>query len=310
MLAGAGAGLASTVAGHPFDTIKVRLQTQRLGKERVYRNALDCGVQMVRNEGPFSLFKGMSTPLVARGLINAICFYSYSRAMGVLHDPSAGVGSRPPLHSVFLAGAFAGVTTTFVTSPSELVKIRLQLDGRPGASTSTSTSTKSMPLSGKSPTPLPSFAGPLRGTMAMLRREGLGSLYSGTYATACREFLAVGGFFLTVESVRRFSKQAFPDAPPPLTATLSVLGGALAGMAGWTLCYPLDVWKSRLQEGGDRPGFVRFAASRIRGGGALSLYAGLGPTLLRAVPVNAAKFFTFDLLLRLLPGYLADTTTQ
>jgi solute carrier family 25 (mitochondrial carnitine/acylcarnitine transporter), member 20/29 len=324
MLAGAGAGLASTVAGHPFDTIKVRLQTQGVGSERLYRNALDCGLQMARSEGVLSLFKGMSTPLVARGFMNAICFYSYNRAILLLHPPTAvhhadaASGSRmsataqqarAPFHSVFLAGALAGVATTFITAPSELVKIRLQLEGRPAAAISGEQLARGASRVSATAV-LPPFSGPLSGTLALMRREGVLSLYSGAYATACREFAAVGGFFFTIEVMRRASADHFPDASPSLSAVLSMTGGAAAGMAGWSFCYPLDVWKSRLQEGGARPSFFRFCAARIRHGGLLSMYSGLGPTLLRAVPVNAAKFFTFDLLLRILPAYLAGDHTN
>lgn len=39
---------------------------------------------------------------------------------------------------------------------------------------------------------------------------------------------------------------------------------------------------------------IRFKARGIRG-----LYSGLGPTLFRAIPVNATKYFAFDLVLRI-----------
>lgn len=35
----------------------------------------------------------------------------------------------------------------------------------------------------------------------------------------------------------------------------ALLGGAMAGVAGWALCYPFDVWKSNVQQtfGGTNP---------------------------------------------------------
>ena len=62
LLAGGVGGLASLVVGHPFDTVKVRLQTMKAagGASLPYANARDCFLKIVRNEGVHSLFKGMS----------------------------------------------------------------------------------------------------------------------------------------------------------------------------------------------------------------------------------------------------------
>ena len=63
LLAGGVGGLASLVIGHPFDTVKVRLQTMRtdrMGGTQSYLNARDCLRKIIRHEGVGTLFKGMS----------------------------------------------------------------------------------------------------------------------------------------------------------------------------------------------------------------------------------------------------------
>jgi len=47
--------------GHPFDTIKVRLQTTQKSQ---FEGPLDCVLQTVRNEGVRGLYKGATPPLV------------------------------------------------------------------------------------------------------------------------------------------------------------------------------------------------------------------------------------------------------
>ena len=42
------AGIAGVVAGHPFDTVKVRLQSQ--GSAIVYSGPFDCLLKTIRNE--------------------------------------------------------------------------------------------------------------------------------------------------------------------------------------------------------------------------------------------------------------------
>ena len=57
------------VIGHPFDTVKVRIQTMKTcqggGNGHHYTNARDCLVKIVRNEGASTLFKGMSVLAVS-----------------------------------------------------------------------------------------------------------------------------------------------------------------------------------------------------------------------------------------------------
>ena len=52
------AGIAITLVGHPFDTMKVRLQTQPAGKP-LYKGLLDCFVKTLKNEGVGGLYKGV-----------------------------------------------------------------------------------------------------------------------------------------------------------------------------------------------------------------------------------------------------------
>lgn len=61
------------LSGHPFDTIKVRLQTMPVpkpGEKPMYTGMWNCVVKTVKLEGFFGLYKGMSAPLV--GIITQI----------------------------------------------------------------------------------------------------------------------------------------------------------------------------------------------------------------------------------------------
>ena len=110
---------------HPFDTIKVRLQTQT-----GFKGGLDCLLQTVRNEGVLSLFKGMSGPLCTIPLVNAIVFWSYASAKNFLHRLQT---EKKPLNlwEITLAGSFAGLVNCVVICPVELIKTRLQVQFEP-----------------------------------------------------------------------------------------------------------------------------------------------------------------------------------
>jgi solute carrier family 25 carnitine/acylcarnitine transporter 20/29 len=47
--------------GHPFDTVKVRLQTSNVSQ---FKGPVDCLMQTVRLEGFAGLYKGATPPLV------------------------------------------------------------------------------------------------------------------------------------------------------------------------------------------------------------------------------------------------------
>mmetsp|Transcript_34386 Transcript_34386/g.70379 ORF Transcript_34386/g.70379 Transcript_34386/m.70379 type:complete len:383 (-) Transcript_34386:103-1251(-) len=74
LLAGGVAGSASVIVGHPFDTIKVRLQTSSAnGNSGKTPSSATVG-------GFKSLFKGMSPPLATAAICNAIIFASYGHS--------------------------------------------------------------------------------------------------------------------------------------------------------------------------------------------------------------------------------------
>ena len=71
--------------------------------------------------------------------------------------------------------------------------------------------------------------------------------------------------------------------------------GGLAGEALWLSSYPFDVVKSKMQSDGFGPARryknMRDALAQPgRGAGARGFWKGIGPTLLRAMPVSAGTF--------------------
>lgn len=79
--AGGFGGMCTVLTGHPFDTVKVRLQTMPVaGTNRIpmYRGALDCAYKTVTDEGIRGLYKGMLAPLVGAIPLFAVCFFGFN----------------------------------------------------------------------------------------------------------------------------------------------------------------------------------------------------------------------------------------
>ncbi|CAB1339969.1 unnamed protein product [Coregonus sp. 'balchen'] len=71
---------AGVLVGHPFDTVKVRLQVQNVDKP-LYRGTYHCFQSIVRQESMFGLYKGIGSPMMGLTFINAIVFGVQGNAM-------------------------------------------------------------------------------------------------------------------------------------------------------------------------------------------------------------------------------------
>ena len=127
-ISGTMAGLNLVIVGHPFDTVKVRLQTQHLLSRgdglKPFSGGFDCARRTVMLEGPSALYKGIKGPLLTVPALNAIIFAAYEQGIRMLHtdaDAPVSLGTR------MAAGAWAGLVNTVIVAPMELVKTQQQL---------------------------------------------------------------------------------------------------------------------------------------------------------------------------------------
>ena len=79
---------------------------------------------------------GAAAPVLGYGALNALLFVTCNRSLEFLEsavvDPTNQQGIS--LYNLWLAGAAGGVTSWTVSSPTEFIKCRAQLDTRPGVS--------------------------------------------------------------------------------------------------------------------------------------------------------------------------------
>lgn len=64
-VAGMFSGVAKNTVGHPFDTVKVRLQTSQVGSGAgiQFKGPLDCVYKTLKNQGIRGLYLGFTPPL-------------------------------------------------------------------------------------------------------------------------------------------------------------------------------------------------------------------------------------------------------
>lgn len=273
-IAGCLGGAAGVLVGHPFDTVKVRLQVQNVDKP-LYRGTFHCFQSIIRQESVFGLYKGIGSPMMGLTFINAIVF-------GVQGNTMRYLDKDTPLNQ-FLAGSAAGAIQCVVCCPMELAKTRLQMQGT-GEKTS---STRKV------------YKNSLDCLIRIYQQEGIRGVNRGMVITVIRETPAFGVYFLVYDVLTR-SLGCEPEHSYIIPKLL--FSGGMAGIASWISTYPADVIKSRLQADGvggkfQYSGIMDCTWKSLEQEGWRVFTRGLTSTLLRAFPVNAATFATVSLFL-------------
>ncbi|PGH31434.1 solute carrier family 25 (mitochondrial carnitine/acylcarnitine transporter), member 20/29 [[Emmonsia] crescens] len=271
--AGAAGGIAQVLLGQPFDIIKVRLQTTTN-----YSNALDCATKILKNEGPLAFYKGTLTPLIGIGACVSVQFGAFHEARRRFEEFNS---KKNPLNTslsysqYYLAGAFAGITNSVISGPIEHVRIRLQTQPH-GAQRL--------------------YSGPIDCIRKLSAHEGvLKGLYRGELVTILREAQAYGIWFLSFEYLMNWEAKRNNIKREEISTLKVATYGGLAGEVLWLGSYPLDVVKSKMQSDGfgaqqKYAGMVDCFKKTFAAEGLGGFWKGIGPTLLRAMPVSAGTF--------------------
>lgn len=218
----------------------------------------------------------MSSPMAGLAAVNAIVF-------GVYGNIVRSTSSTNSLQAQFLAGSAAGLVQSFVTSPMELAKTRMQLQGQDNVHKAFWQRNKVI------------YKNPLDCLIKAFKIEGVRGLYRGLGCTILRDAPGFGVYFSGYE----YLTGKVTDSKGNVN-TLSLLAvGGLAGVMSWVVIYPVDVVKSRLQadgmSGGEKKykGLLDCVRKSYKSEGYKGFTKGLNSTIIRAFPTNAATFAVF-----------------
>ncbi|XP_010794458.1 solute carrier family 25 member 45 isoform X2 [Notothenia coriiceps] len=273
-LAGSISGALGLAVGHPVDTVKVRLQAHS-----AYKGIFHCIAKTYSAEGLHGFFKGMAFPVMTTGINNSIVFGSYSNALDYLTQSQRSdrnQGKEPSAAHVLAAGCFSGFVQVFVCAPIDLVKVRLQ-----GQTTTAR------------------YRGPVHCVATILKEEGPRGLFRGGMALAMRDIPCYGLYFLPYEVTRKALTESGKE---PGTFAILMAGG-VAGVVTWAFATPMDVVKARLQMSGaggrEYSGVLHCMRVSFREEGVRVFFKGLTLNSLRAFPVNAVTFLTYESFMKL-----------
>ncbi|KAI1766182.1 mitochondrial carrier [Hypoxylon sp. FL1150] len=297
---GSVAGIVGKYIEYPFDTVKVRLQSQPDHLPLRYTGPLDCFRQSIKADGFLGLYRGISAPLFGAAAETSSLFFFERIGREVVY--ASGYYSRDrvlPLSALWFTGAFAGAFTSFVLTPIELVKCKIQV-----------------PASSKDGAP---FKAPSVGSVIrdVYKYEGVKGFWHGQMGTFLRESGGCAAWFGSKETTTKMfhllnEKSAASQMEKDLLATEALplwqqaIAGASAGMSYNFLFFPADTIKSRMQTApvggsGHHRTFWQEGKALWNQHGLRGLYRGCGITVLRSAPSSAFIFMVFDGLKRYLP---------
>ncbi|EER44400.1 carnitine/acyl carnitine carrier [Histoplasma capsulatum H143] len=278
---------ALSLSAHPFDLVKVRLQTRRKG--RLLRcNPCREENYCTRRTWPGcrqGLYAGVSAPLVGVTPMFAVSFWGYDLGKTLVRNfssvPVHNGTSQYTIGQISAAGFFSAIPMTLITAPFERVKVLLQIQGQ------------NPPPPGQKP----KYSGGVDVVRQLYKEGGIRSVFRGSAMTLARDGPGSAAYFAAYEYIKRSltPKDVDGNVTGELSLPAVVAAGGAAGIAMWIPVFPIDTVKSRLQSAEGRPTIGGTIRGVYANGGFKAFFPGFGPALARAVPANAATFLGVEL---------------
>ncbi|KAK6890278.1 Mitochondrial carnitine carrier, partial [Candida tropicalis] len=259
--AGGFGGICAVLTGHPFDLVKVRLQTG------LYKSSVQCVKETISKDGLRGLYRGVLPPLLGVTPMFAVSFWGYDVGKKLVSSFTGKAVENFEIKDISTAGFISAIPTTLVAAPFERVKVMMQI--QEGAKS------KSM-----------------GGVIAeMYRTGGIRSIFKGTVATLARDGPGSALYFATYEYVKKELSAPGED----LSLFAITTAGGCAGIAMWLGVFPIDTIKSTQQSSNVKVSISQATKSIYAKGGIKAFFPGVGPALARAFPANAATFLGVEL---------------
>ncbi|CAN1853691.1 Probable envelope ADP,ATP carrier protein, chloroplastic [Linum perenne] len=253
-IAGAIAGAAAKTLTAPLDRVKILMQTHgiRVGQESAKKaiGFVEALALIGKEEGIKGYWKG-NLPQVIRIIpYSAVQLFSYEfyKKLFKGKDVELSVIGR------LAAGACAGMTSTLVTYPLDVLRLRLAVD----------TGHRTM----------------IQIALTMMREEGAASFYYGLGPSlvSIAPYIAVN--FCMFDLVKKSLPEKYKQS-----AQSSVITAVVSAAVATITCYPLDTVRRQMQmRGAPYKSFFHAFPGIVERDGFIGLYRGFLPNVLKNLP--------------------------
>ena len=224
LFAGSVSGILADVATHPLSTIKTRLQCTgaELSKNHAKVSFFTGFRTVLRQEGVAALYRGVGIVCAVAAPGQALYFAGYEAARAL--------GDKSPIAN-FIAGGCAQLTGSLVWVPMDVIKERLQIEGKIQTNEN--------------------YGGSYNASRQIVRKEGIIGLYRAFWIHQATWVPFNGIYFSVYEFSKKEMKVSMGDRSYSkslkdelmLNVPCSLFASAIASVA----TSPLDLVKTRLQ---------------------------------------------------------------
>lgn len=271
------AGMGATCVVQPLDLVKTRMQISGVGgASKEYANSFDCIKKVIRNEGPFALYTGLSAALLRQATYTTTRLGVYT----VLNDLYKGDTNRQPNLLMRMGmGMSAGACGAFVGTPAEVALIRMTADGR-------------LP-----PAERRNYSNVVNALTRITREEGLLALWRGCIPTIGRAMVVNMAQLASYSQAKDFFVQsmAFEEG-----IGLHFCASMISGLLTTLTSMPVDIAKTRIQNMKivdgvpEYKGTVDVLLKVARQEGVFALWKGFTPYYCRLGPHTVLTFIILE----------------
>ncbi|CAA2957259.1 adenine nucleotide transporter BT1, chloroplastic mitochondrial [Olea europaea subsp. europaea] len=272
LISGAIAGAVSRTAVAPLETIRTHLMVGSSG-----HSTMEVLINIMKTDGWPGLFRGNFVNVIRVAPSKAIELFVYDTINKKLL-PKLGEQLKLRIPPSLIAGACAGVSSTLVTYPLELLKTRLTIQR--GA-----------------------YNGLLDAFIKILREGGPGELYRGLTPSLIGVIPYAATNYCAYDTLRKAYRKIFKQEKIGNIETLLI--GSAAGAISSSATFPLEVARKHMQVGAlsERQVYknvLHALACILEQEGIQGLYKGLGPSCMKLVPAAGISFMCYEACKRIL----------
>ncbi|KAG1492947.1 hypothetical protein G6F47_005947 [Rhizopus delemar] len=279
-VAGAGAGIISSIVTCPLDVAKTRLQNQGILSpgEKMYKGTVGTLSRILYEEGVRGLYRGLGPTILGYLPTWAIYFTAYDYCKGRwAEEISTEKGWLLHIASAMSAGALS----TILTNPLWVIKTRLMTQNE---------------------RTLYRYNNTIHAFSTIAKEEGFRGFYKGLGPS----LIGISHVAVQFPLYEKLKVVLHTEMTTGGSSSI-LLASALSKMAASLATYPHEVIRTRLQNQTRKPykynGIVHAIKVMSKEEGVRGFYKGLSTNLVRTVPSSALTILTYELVVRKLDSW-------
>eukprot|EP01095_Lingulamoeba_sp_RSL-Kostka_P004536 TRINITY_DN15771_c0_g1_i1.p1 TRINITY_DN15771_c0_g1~~TRINITY_DN15771_c0_g1_i1.p1 ORF type:complete len:305 (-),score=96.17 TRINITY_DN15771_c0_g1_i1:77-991(-) len=275
------AGMGATLFVQPIDLIKNRMQLSgEMGSAKAHKSTFQAISNIIRKEGIFNLYKGLSAGLLRQATYTTsrLGMYSY------LFEKFTKKDDTPGFITKLILGCTAGGFGAIIGTPAEVALIRMTSDGR-------------LPVEQRR-----NYKNAIEALIRISREEGVFALWRGCVPTIMRAMVLNAAQLASYSQIKELLLKSKPDFFETKSVKTHLVASTFSGFISTCVSMPVDITKTRIQTmkyingKPEYKGALDVLTKVIRYEGFFSLWKGFLPYFFRLGPHTVLTFIFIEQL--------------